>query len=446
MESDDSSEAGKAAKNEEPAENGSERLITIAAFFAFGFILYSVYSLLIAAAEDILRGSDIPTSAVISCIVGPYVFITLISPYFAQNVPYLPRVIVVFILYEAGLFSLVYVTDVRAKLLSVCLVSFAFGVGEMSSIAMTSFYNPVVVGVFSAGTGVGFITAPLYYTAMTTWFCVSSEKTTVTVAFLVVLNLVFYALMERKHNRSTSRTSRCNCFSGAQYEKVEEIKDEDKEQTGPSPPLLTTAEKLRAIKQICPTVLCVVISWMSEFLVTQGVITTYAFPNSPFPPRDHYQYYITLFLLGEFIGRSYLALISLINQDLIPKVTVHKLWLLTIIEVSILVFCLFAAWYRFLPDITYLLIISFLAGLIIGIMYANVLQVFTDSYEVPLREFVLGFVAVATGMGILIAGLLGLVVEPSFRKHCMTITDLSEYCFTRTDPNAISNITASCHN
>ena len=282
--------------------------------------------------------------------------------------------------------------------------------------------------------------------AMTTWFCVSSEKTTVTVAFLVALNLVFYALMERKHNRSTSRTSRFNCFSGAQYEKVEENKDEDKEQTGPSPPLLTTAEKLRAIKQICPTVLCVVISWMSEFLVTQGVITTYAFPNSPFPPRDHYQYYITLFLLGEFIGRSYLALISLINQDLIPKVTVHKLWLLTIIEVSILVFCLFAAWYRFLPDITYLLIISFLAGLIIGIMYANVLQVFTDSYEVPLREFVLGFVAVATGMGILIAGLLGLVVEPSFRKHCMTITDLSEYCFTRTDPNAISNITASCHN
>ena len=166
MESDDSSEAGKAAKNEEPAENGSERLITIAAFFAFGFILYSVYSLLIAAAEDILRGSDIPTSAVISCIVGPYVFITLISPYFAQNVPYLPRVIVVFILYEAGLFSLVYVTDVRAKLLSGCLVSFAFGVGEMSSIAMTSFYNPVVVGVFSAGTGVGFITAPLYYTGI----------------------------------------------------------------------------------------------------------------------------------------------------------------------------------------------------------------------------------------------------------------------------------------
>ncbi|KAJ7365801.1 battenin CLN3 protein [Desmophyllum pertusum] len=304
--------------NSTPAKNDNERVITVVAFFSFGFILYSVASLLIAAAEDILRGSDIPTSAVLSCIIGPYVLITLVSPYFAQNIPYLPRVIVVFILYEVGLFSLVYVTRVEAKLLSVCLMSFAFGVGEMSSIAMTSFFNQVVVGVFSAGTGVGFITAPLYYTAMTTWFCVSSETTTLTVAGLVVLYLLFYALMERKHSDTctTSRKPQHETFNYIQYERVEETTSE---QDSPSPPLLTTAEKLQAIKQILPTILCVVISWISEYLVTQGVITTYAFPNSPFPPRDYYQYYITLFLMGEFIGRSYLALVSLISQNSLPK-------------------------------------------------------------------------------------------------------------------------------
>ena len=280
---------------------------------------------------------------------------------------------------------------------------------------------------------------------MTTWFCVSSETTTLTVAGFVVLYLVFYWLMERKHSDSTSRDPRRKEFNYVQYEKVQETESTENEQDSPTPPLLTRAEKLQAIKQILPTILCVVISWMSEFLVTQGVVTTYAFPNSPFPPRDHYQYYITLFLLGEFIGRSYLALVSLIKQEFLPKVMVRKLWILTIIEVSILVFCLFAAWYRFLPDITSLLFITFLAGLIIGIMYANVLQVFTESYEFPLREFVLGFVAVATGLGILTAGLLGLVVEPFFRQHCMTITDLTEYCFTRTDPNAVSNVTSLCH-
>lgn len=289
------------------------------------------------------------------------------------------------------------------------------------------------------------ILSSLSFIALTTWFCVSSETTTLTVAGLVVLYVVFYWLMERKHSDCTASQPEQKVFNNVAYEKVQEAKSTEDKQDSPSPPRLTRADKLQAIKQILPTILCVVISWMSEFLVTQGVVTTYAFPNSPFPPRDHYQYYITLFLLGEFIGRSYLALVSLIKQELLPKLMVRKLWLLTIIEVSILVFCLFAAWYRFLPDITALLFITFLAGLIIGIMYANVLLFFTESYEFPLREFVLGFVAVATGMGILIAGLLGLVVEPLYRKHCMTITELSEYCFTRTDPNAVSNITSLCN-
>lgn len=284
----------------------------------------------------------------------------------------------------------------------------------------------------------------LLCTAMTTWFCVSSETTTLTVAGLVVLYLMFYWLMERKHSNPTSRKQEQLSFDYVQYERVDQTTRTENKQDTPSPTLLTTAQKLHAIKQILPTILCVVISWMSEFLVTQGVITTYAFSNSPFPPRDHYQYYITLFLLGEFIGRSYLAFVSLVKQEFLPKVMIRKLWLLTVIEVSILVFCLFAAWYRFLPNITILLFVSFLAGLIIGIMYANVLQVFTDSYEFPLREFVLGFVAVATGMGILIAGLLGLVVEPFFRQHCLSITNLSEYCFTRTDPHKLSNITSLC--
>ena len=164
MEHDTAKESSEENDEEKSTENNREKVITIVAFFAFGFILYTVYSLLIAAAEDILKGSEIPTSAVISCIIGPYVLITLVCPYFVQKIPYLPRIILVFVLYEVGLFTLVYVRRVETKLLSVCLVSLAFGVGEMSSIAMTSFYHQVVVGVFSAGTGVGFIAAPLYYT------------------------------------------------------------------------------------------------------------------------------------------------------------------------------------------------------------------------------------------------------------------------------------------
>ena len=149
-------------------QTNTETLPTVVAFFVFGFVLYSVYSLLIAASEDILKGTNIPTSAVITCIMVPYVLVTLITPYFIQNIPYFPRVMAVVIFYETGLFCLVFAERVEAKLFAVSIVSFAFGVGEMSCTAMTSFYHPVAVGVFSAGTGVGFIAAPLYYTGKST--------------------------------------------------------------------------------------------------------------------------------------------------------------------------------------------------------------------------------------------------------------------------------------
>ena len=275
---------------------------------------------------------------------------------------------------------------------------------------------------------------------MTTWLCVSPEETTLTLIGLVVLNVVFYLLMERKHSNSTEGAQQAT-YKDVTYEKIPEGSNTD----ASSPPVLTRDVKLKALKEICPSMMCVVISLLSEFLVLQAVLTTYAFPNSPFPPRDHYQYYMNLFLLGELIGRSYLAVVSLIKEELVPKLMVRKLWALTIIEVCILIFCSFATWYRFLPDITTLLLLSFLAGLMIGIIYANVLQGFTESYDFQLREFVLGFVAVAVGIGMLAAGLLGLVVEPLFRQHCLKITDLAEYCFTRTDPNAASNITSLCH-
>ena len=277
---------------------------------------------------------------------------------------------------------------------------------------------------------------------MTTWLCVTPETTTLTIAGVVLLYIVFYALMNRKHTAAQSRKSE-QAFTEIHYEKLGVTEKLENDEYNPTSPTLTRAEKLGTIRQILPTVLCVVISWSSEFLVMQAVLTTYAFPNSPFPPRDHYQYYITLFLLGEFIGRSYLAVISIVKFEILPKLMIRILWVPTVIEVCILVFCLFAAWYRFLPNVAPVLLLSFSAGLIIGILYANVLQLFTESFEFPFREFVLGYVALATGLGILIAGLLGLIVEPLYRQHCLQLADvsgLSEYCFTRAGIH--SNITS----
>lgn len=145
---------------------GKEKPVTILAFYIFGFLIYAIYSLIISGAQDILAGTFVPTSAVLVANVGPYFVITVVAPYFIQKVAYFPRVLAIFFLEATGLIMVATAKRVGVRLLGVSLSSFGFGLGELSFIAMTSFYHDTAVSAFSAGTGTGISLAPLYYTGI----------------------------------------------------------------------------------------------------------------------------------------------------------------------------------------------------------------------------------------------------------------------------------------
>ena len=143
-----------------------ERLCTKTAFFVFGTLCYATYSLVIAGAQDILAGTFIQTSMVLVAGNGPNLFVNLFGPYFMQKIPYFVRITIVCLADISGFLILALVKQVHWKLIGVGLVSFGFGVGQMTFLALSSFYHETVSTAFSAGTGVGFVMASLYYTGM----------------------------------------------------------------------------------------------------------------------------------------------------------------------------------------------------------------------------------------------------------------------------------------
>lgn len=143
-----------------------ERLRTVTAFFIFGTLIYATYSLVIAGAQDILAGTFIQTSMVLVADIGPYFFVTLIAPYFMQKIPYFARITTVFLSGIGGFVVLSFANQVHWKLIGVGIASFGYGVGEVTFLALTSFYHEVTLSAYSAGTGAGFVIAPLYYTGM----------------------------------------------------------------------------------------------------------------------------------------------------------------------------------------------------------------------------------------------------------------------------------------
>ena len=266
---------------------------------------------------------------------------------------------------------------------------------------------------------------------MTTWACLSPTLAISIVAASLVLLLIFYALMERKHSRGGQPRASGITRKDIQYSPV------DEEETEITDDHLTWKDKLAAIKRVYPIIASIVSAWIAEYLIIQAVITTIAFPSAPFPPRDHYQYYIFIFLFGELFGRSYLIVCSSLMPKVAPKLIVRRIWFLAAAEVSILVFFLFAAWFRFLTDVSIVLILSFIGGLIIGVMYVNMLAIYSEVEDPKSREFVLGYAAASTGAGAITAGLLGLLIEPWLRHHCLSVVLNSSFCFTRSQAGRV---------
>lgn len=144
--------------------NEPERLRTKVAFFVFGCLIYATYSAIISGAQDILAGTLIQTSLVLVANIGPYFLVTLIAPCFMQRIPYFVRIVAVFVTETLGFLLLVCSTQVHWKLMGVALASIGYGIGEVSILALTTFYHEITVSWYSAGTGAGFVAAPLYYT------------------------------------------------------------------------------------------------------------------------------------------------------------------------------------------------------------------------------------------------------------------------------------------
>ena len=281
---------------------------------------------------------------------------------------------------------------------------------------------------------------------MTTWLCFSPNITLLIMAAMLLLLFVCYSLMDKKHipNPSTSTTS----YEDIPYVPLESsdiVQGTDSTGNNNRPGIhqpLTWQEKISAMKGMVPHLAPLFFAWFSEYLIIQAVVTTIAFPNAPFRPRDHYQYYIFIFLSGEVVGRSYLALVSLVRPEFVPRLKTQRLWVLSAIEVMHLLFFVLASWYRFLPSVTLVLILSFTGGLTVGVLFINALSLFSHTFEPKYREFVMGYAVVAMGCGSFSAALMGLIVEPRLRSHCEYLMKSDDYCFTRS--KAVESITSRC--
>ncbi|KAJ4289285.1 battenin CLN3 protein [Collariella sp. IMI 366227] len=159
----------------------------------------------------------------------------------------------------------------------------------------------------------------------------------------------------------------------------------------------------RARALFFPYMLPLLLVYVAEYTINQGVAPTLLFPlaESPFSEfRAFYPFYGFLYQLGVFISRSST-----------PFIRIHHLYLPSLLQVANLVLLTLHALLTFIPSVYLVFVVIFWEGLLGGAVYVNTFAEIMENVPAQDREFSLGATSVSDSGGICIAGFLGMALE-----------------------------------
>ncbi|GJJ74411.1 battenin [Entomortierella parvispora] len=195
--------------------------------------------------------------------------------------------------------------------------------------------------------------------------------------------------------------------------------------TQPDEALSLREKLLLARSLLIPFMVPLFLVYFAEYTMNQGVLPVILFPieKTPFHHlRDHYVTYAALYQVGVFISRSSASYIR-ISRLWVPSF-LQLLTLLVATAQALLVSSdtsIDASGVAFqkapvpLPSIYFVFVLILWEGLLGGTTYVQTYMGISRDYEHDPKgkEFALGVVGVADGLGIMIAGVASLWIEPA---------------------------------
>ncbi|KAF9212975.1 battenin CLN3 protein [Podila verticillata] len=139
--------------------------------------------------------------------------------------------------------------------------------------------------------------------------------------------------------------------------------------------------------------------------------------------RDHYVTYAAIYQIGVFISRSSASYIQ-----------ISRLWIPSFLQVCTLLFTISQALLGFIPWIYIIFALVLWEGLLGGSTYVHTYMCISRDLEhdPKAKEFALGAVGVADGLGITMAGLVSLMLEPALCRYQVVERGI-ELCLSMAD-------------
>ena len=315
--------------------------------------------------------------------------------------------------------------SVAIKLIGVLLASLSSGGGELSFLGLTHFYGPMSLSSWGSGTGAAGIVGAGLYVLLTDWMSFSVKTSVLASAVLPVIMLVSFFVVLPKGPLLAA--------GAKEYEPLpnHELQDEEPEdmpagaasaallapgsgvsstayaaasQDEDTKAVVSLAANLRRARSLFfPYMVPLLLVYIAEYTINQGVSPTLLFPldSSPFSEfRAFYPFYGLLYQVGVFISRSSM-----------PFIRIRRLYLPSLLQVANLLLLTAHGIWNFIPSVYIVFLIIFWEGLLGGAVYVNTFSEIMHNVPIQDREFSMGATSVSDSGGICIASLISMPLE-----------------------------------
>ncbi|RVE69011.1 hypothetical protein OJAV_G00073610 [Oryzias javanicus] len=301
------------------------------------------------------------------------------------------------------------------SILGVIFASFGAGLGELSFLSLSVFFNRSVLEGWGSGTGGAGVAGALLYSGLIQ--AGLSPRVTVLVMLVVPFSMLisyWCLLVPPPSLPQWSRKEVPHAALGSEeeqglMEESEEDKEESEEEEERSPAVdrrsesLTCREKKQVIKGLLKFMFPLGLVYFAEYFINQGLLELLFFPNFFLSHADQYRWYQTTYQFGVFFSRSSLRCVK-----------IRRLWILTFLQWVNAAFLLLAVSFLFLPSFWLVLVIIFYEGLLGGAAYVNTFHFISKETESRHREFAMAAASVGDSLGIALAAFAAFFVHRYF--------------------------------
>ncbi|KAM4635504.1 battenin [Polymixia lowei] len=359
--------------------------------------------------------NPVSTAAVLLADILPTLVIKLSAPFFIHKLPYGFRVLFCVIVTIASFLLVSFSSTVWMSILGVIFASMGSGLGELSFLSLTIYFNRNVLQGWGSGTGGAGVAGALLYSAFTQGG-LSPRVTLLVMLVIPVAMLISYFFLlnfpssfPQWHNREEGYAGRSR--DSEERQQLMDDSDEEEEQPGegtrvedrPTGPL-TLTEKLDVIKGLWRFVVPLGLVYFAEYFINQGLLELLYFPKFYLSHAEQYRWYQTLYQVGVLASRSSLCCVK-----------IRKLWALSLLQCVNAVVLLFAVYYQFLPGAWLVFVIVLYEGLLGGAAYVNTFHFISKETEDRYREFAMAAASVGDSLGI---ALSALAAFPAHKYFC----------------------------